>query len=174
MFSGRRKNRRKDDQGSSNQSESNRTEIIEEIDMNDIKLDSMRSRISNTEKTNTHSEFTEDIDRIYSRGQSGSIGDVIDDKPKLQRGLKARHVSYFPFNFCQNFLLKKKILSKINQLTMISLGGTIGTGLFLASGASIANAGPGGALIAYSLIGIMVFFMMECLGEMVMKSILTL
>ncbi|KAI7896646.1 amino acid permease/ SLC12A domain-containing protein [Mucor mucedo] len=49
---------------------------------------------------------------------------------------------------------------------MISLGGTIGTGLFLASGASIANAGPGGALIAYGLIGLMVFFMMECLGEM--------
>jgi lysine-specific permease len=53
---------------------------------------------------------------------------------------------------------------------MISLGGTIGTGLFLASGASIAKAGPGGALIAYSLIGIMVFFMMECLGEMVRKK----
>lgn len=52
---------------------------------------------------------------------------------------------------------------------MISLGGTIGTGLFLASGASVANAGPGGALIAYALIGIMVFFMMECLGEMVMR-----
>lgn len=50
---------------------------------------------------------------------------------------------------------------------MISLGGTIGTGLFLASGASVANAGPGGALIAYALIGLMVFFMMECLGEMV-------
>lgn len=27
---------------------------------------------------------------------------------------------------------------------MISLGGTIGTGLFLASGASISTAGPGG------------------------------
>lgn len=53
---------------------------------------------------------------------------------------------------------------------MISLGGTIGTGLFLASGASVANAGPGGALIAYALIGIMVFFMMECLGEMVRKN----
>ncbi|KAI9277819.1 amino acid permease/ SLC12A domain-containing protein [Sporodiniella umbellata] len=49
---------------------------------------------------------------------------------------------------------------------MISLGGTIGTGLFLASGSAVANAGPGGALIAYSLIGLMVFFMMECLGEM--------
>ncbi|KAI9307961.1 amino acid permease/ SLC12A domain-containing protein [Cunninghamella echinulata] len=49
---------------------------------------------------------------------------------------------------------------------MISLGGTIGTGLFLASGASISQAGPGGALIAYALTGIMVFFTMECLGEM--------
>ena len=53
---------------------------------------------------------------------------------------------------------------------MISLGGTIGTGLFLASGASVANAGPGGALIAYGMIGIMVFFMMECLGEMVIVN----
>ena len=49
---------------------------------------------------------------------------------------------------------------------MISLGGTIGTGLFLASGSSIASAGPGGALIAYGLIGIMVYFLMTSLGEM--------
>jgi amino acid permease len=49
---------------------------------------------------------------------------------------------------------------------MISLGGTIGTGLFLTSGASIAQAGPGGALVAYAATGIMVFFMMESLGEM--------
>lgn len=55
---------------------------------------------------------------------------------------------------------------------MISLGGTIGTGLFLASGASIASAGPGGALIAYALIGVMVFFMMECLGEMVSTKLM--
>lgn len=52
------------------------------------------------------------------------------------------------------------------QLTMISLGGTIGTGLFLTSGASIAQAGPGGALVAYALTGLMVYFMMESLGEM--------
>lgn len=56
---------------------------------------------------------------------------------------------------------------------MISLGGTIGTGLFLASGASVADAGPGGALLAYFLIGIMVFFMMESLGEMVSHPLQT-
>ncbi|KAG0249640.1 hypothetical protein BG011_009054 [Mortierella polycephala] len=46
------------------------------------------------------------------------------------------------------------------------LGGTIGTGLFLASGSSIAIAGPGYAQVAYSLIGTMVFCFMSSLGEM--------
>jgi lysine-specific permease len=61
---------------------------------------------------------------------------------QLKRGLKARH------------------------LTMISLGGTIGTGLFLASGGAIHSAGPGGALLAYAAIGIMVYFLMTGLAEM--------
>ncbi|KAF9938193.1 hypothetical protein BGZ75_008745 [Mortierella antarctica] len=64
------------------------------------------------------------------------------DGTTLQRNLKARH------------------------LTMISLGGTIGTGLFLASGSSIAIAGPGYAQIAYCLIGTMVYCFMSSLGEM--------
>lgn len=49
---------------------------------------------------------------------------------------------------------------------MIAIGGAIGTGLFVASGATISQAGPGGALLAYALIGIMVFFLMQSLGEM--------
>lgn len=49
---------------------------------------------------------------------------------------------------------------------MIAIGGSIGTGLFLATGLSIRTAGPGGALIAYSAIGIMVYFLMTSLGEM--------
>lgn len=62
--------------------------------------------------------------------------------PQLQRKLSARH------------------------LNMIAIGGSIGTGLFLASGATIANAGPGGALMAYALIGIMIYFLMTSLGEL--------
>ncbi|WP_152395145.1 amino acid permease [Paenibacillus guangzhouensis] len=62
--------------------------------------------------------------------------------PELQRSLKARH------------------------LTMIALGGSIGTGLFLASGGAIATAGPGGALLAYAAVGIMVYFLMTSLGEL--------
>ncbi|MBN6185365.1 amino acid permease [Aneurinibacillus sp. BA2021] len=49
---------------------------------------------------------------------------------------------------------------------MISLGGSIGTGLFLASGSAISTAGPGGALVAYIAIGIMVYFLMTSLGEL--------
>lgn len=63
-------------------------------------------------------------------------------EPGLKRGLKSRH------------------------LTMISLGGTIGTGLFLATGGAIHTAGPGGALLAYGVIGIMVYFLMTSLAEM--------
>ncbi|MEC1180815.1 amino acid permease [Metasolibacillus meyeri] len=70
------------------------------------------------------------------------INQLGNKPPKLQKALKSRHI------------------------TMISLGGTIGTGLFLASGGAIAQAGPGGALLAYALIGIMVYFLMTSLGEM--------
>ncbi|WML50216.1 amino acid permease [Neobacillus sp. PS3-34] len=49
---------------------------------------------------------------------------------------------------------------------MISIGGSIGTGLFLGSGASIHTAGPGGALLAYGIIGVMVYLLMTSLGEM--------
>ena len=48
---------------------------------------------------------------------------------------------------------------------MIALGGAIGTGLFIASGAAIAEAGPG-ALLVYLVIGLMVYFIMTSLGEL--------
>jgi len=60
----------------------------------------------------------------------------------VKRGLKTRHVS------------------------MIALGGCIGTGLFVASGSAISTAGPGGALVAYIGMGLMVYFLMTSLGEM--------
>ncbi|MFF2459202.1 amino acid permease [Peribacillus simplex] len=73
--------------------------------------------------------------------------DIVQHPPQqegqeLKRGLKSRH------------------------LTMISIGGAIGTGLFLSSGAAIHTAGPGGALLAYALVGAMVYFVMTSLGEL--------
>jgi len=55
---------------------------------------------------------------------------------------------------------------KTRHMSMIAIGGAIGTGLFVASGATISKAGPGGALLAYIVIGAMVYFMMTSLGEM--------
>ncbi|WP_368487443.1 amino acid permease [Clostridium sp. BJN0013] len=66
----------------------------------------------------------------------------VEQTNELKRGLKARH------------------------LNMIAIGGAIGTGIFLALGATINQAGPGGALVAYGCIGIMVYFLMTGLGEM--------
>jgi len=55
---------------------------------------------------------------------------------------------------------------KARHLTMIAIGGSIGTGLFVASGATVSQAGPGGALLSYAVIGIMVYFLMTSLGEL--------
>ncbi len=52
------------------------------------------------------------------------------------------------------------------QLSMIAIGGAIGTGLFFASGSAISQAGPGGAVLAFGVIGIAVYCMMQSLGEM--------
>jgi lysine-specific permease len=52
------------------------------------------------------------------------------------------------------------------QLSMIAIGGAIGTGLFFASGSAISHAGPGGAVLAYTVMGLAVFCMMQSLGEM--------
>lgn len=49
---------------------------------------------------------------------------------------------------------------------MMAIGGAIGTGLFVSSGSTISTAGPGGALAAYILVGIMVYFVMNSLGEL--------
>lgn len=62
---------------------------------------------------------------------------------------------------------------KTRHLTMMALGGTIGTGLFLASGNVIHTAGPGGAVVGYLVIAILMYFVMTCLGEMAAFSPIT-
>ncbi|RZG45150.1 amino acid permease [Acinetobacter wuhouensis] len=52
------------------------------------------------------------------------------------------------------------------HLVMISLGGAIGTGLFLGSGEVIAQTGAIGAIISYILGGIIAYMVMLCLGEL--------
>ncbi|MET9829095.1 amino acid permease [Streptomyces sp. NPDC006385] len=54
---------------------------------------------------------------------------------------------------------------KQRHLSMIALGGVIGAGLFVGSGAGIAAAGPS-IVIAYVLSGLLVMLVMRMLGEM--------
>ena len=52
------------------------------------------------------------------------------------------------------------------QVQMIAIGGTIGTGLFLGTGKSLATGGPASLLIAYLIVGGIVYLTMLSLGEM--------
>ncbi|KAF9902331.1 hypothetical protein BX616_001977 [Lobosporangium transversale] len=54
---------------------------------------------------------------------------------------------------------------RLRHMIMIAVSGTIGTGLFLTSGNTIATAGPGGALLAYALIGLWLVFVCQAIGE---------
>lgn len=52
------------------------------------------------------------------------------------------------------------------HLVMLSLGGAIGTGLFMGSGEVISQAGPLGAVLAYIIGGLIAYMVMLCLGEL--------
>lgn len=67
---------------------------------------------------------------------------VHQDHQHLHRGLKSRHI------------------------TMIAIGGAIGTGLILGTGKALAQSGPASILIAYTSVGLLVYVVMTGLGEM--------
>lgn len=60
--------------------------------------------------------------------------------------------------------LKRELSAR--HLCMIALGGSLGTGIFLTSGSALYIAGPGGALAAYLIMGLVVYLIMTSLGEM--------
>ena len=52
------------------------------------------------------------------------------------------------------------------QVQMIAIAGTIGTGLFLGTGRSLAQGGPSSMLLCYSIVGFVVYVTLLLLGEM--------
>lgn len=60
--------------------------------------------------------------------------------------------------------LKRDMLPR--HLMMISIGGTIGTGLFMGSGQTIHQAGPFGAILAYLAGGLVMYLVLLCLMEL--------
>ncbi|OOM14445.1 amino acid permease [Clostridium saccharobutylicum] len=71
---------------------------------------------------------------------------LTSENQNLSRGLKNRHVQ------------------------LLAIGGAIGTGLFLGSGRSIHLAGPS-ILFAYIITGIICFFIMRALGELLLSNL---
>src|SRR6476660_4755630 len=62
----------------------------------------------------------------------------------------------------------KKGLSQ-RHLTMIAIGGVIGAGLFVGSGAVINDAGPA-AFLSYAVTGLLIIMVMRMLGEMAVAN----
>lgn len=52
------------------------------------------------------------------------------------------------------------------QISMIAIGGAIGTGLIIGTGSALAKAGPAPMFIAYTAVGMVVYLVMCALGEM--------
>ncbi|KAI5458534.1 amino acid permease/ SLC12A domain-containing protein [Mariannaea sp. PMI_226] len=76
-------------------------------------------------------------------GQEQDVRGIETDPTKaLKRELKARHIS------------------------MIAIGGALGTGLILGTGKALAESGPGAVTISYSIVGLLVYVVMTALGEM--------
>lgn len=55
---------------------------------------------------------------------------------------------------------------KPRHISFLALGGSIGTGLFFSTGATVAQAGPGGALVIYGITAVFVLSVVACLTEM--------
>jgi amino acid transporter len=52
------------------------------------------------------------------------------------------------------------------HISMIAIAGSIGTGLIIGTGSALADAGPASILIAYSVVGFVVYLVLCALGEM--------
>lgn len=92
-----------------------------------------------SDATSMLSRHTDEYNLLVAR--SNPVSQVTDTGHQLKRALHARHV------------------------TMIAIGGALGTGLLIGTGSALKTAGPASILIAYSAIGFVVYMVMCGLGE---------
>lgn len=89
------------------------------------------------------SKDSSDPERSGGAGEIAPYTGRVDDKEygHVRRGLKSRHVQF------------------------IAIGGIIGTGLFVGSGAALVRAGPLSILLAYSIVGTVIYSLILAIGE---------
>ncbi|OAV89580.1 hypothetical protein PTTG_08449 [Puccinia triticina 1-1 BBBD Race 1] len=94
-----------------------------------------------------HSNYNTDAEKaispVIALSNAGAESSDLPESHQLHRQLQNRHVA------------------------MISIGGAIGTGLFIGTGSALANGGPFTLVFGYSLMGLMIWTLMCSLGEMI-------
>lgn len=103
-------------------------------------LKSAHSRPSIYRSGSSHLDLSIANSRIIDVDDSEK--EIPDRKQVLHRGLKARHVQ------------------------LLALGGCIGTGLFIGSGGVLSLAGPGSLFLSYVVMSVILWFVMNMMGEM--------
>ncbi|KAM0329943.1 hypothetical protein ACHAQA_004110 [Verticillium albo-atrum] len=129
---------------------------------------SLREPIYEASSRPSHWEnFVESFKRDPDRSivpKLSSAGDFTDDGE--ERELDGAH--YYDLRAATlqtvNGHLSRKL--KGRHLQMIAIGGSIGTGLFVASGRALSDGGPASLLIAFTLVGAMLYCTCQALGEM--------
>ncbi|CDO92298.1 unnamed protein product [Kluyveromyces dobzhanskii CBS 2104] len=126
------------------------------------------------------SDMGKDIAEI-SENYSSSVHDENDDRTLFNRvkdsfkrqdldiseETKLRSQNMTEYQRTNYLLAKQPYQKNLSQrhLTMIAIGGTLGTGLFIGIGWSLAS-GPGNLLIGFLLTGIAIFCVVQCAAEM--------
>ncbi|KAL8280448.1 hypothetical protein RQP46_007096 [Phenoliferia psychrophenolica] len=97
-------------------------------------------------------------------GHAPPPAEISPDEPDVEKGKEPNHEVTFTQPGTEHVQLQRKL--KNRHIAMISIGGVIGTGLFLGSANALRYGGPAGILLGYATMGTIVFCIMIALGEM--------
>ncbi|CCC69807.1 hypothetical protein NCAS_0D02260 [Naumovozyma castellii] len=92
------------------------------------------------------------------------LHDDLENNISLSTSAEDQNDSYNVDGKTEGTRLKKVLEGRV--VSMVAIGGSLGTGLLIGTGNSLATAGPVSMLIAYAFVGLLVFFTMASLGEM--------
>jgi amino acid transporter len=97
------------------------------------------------------------MDSISPENGSKDLEDQVLPAPSEKVDLDAGQIN-------ERTMLHKGLHAR--QITMIAMGGAIGTGLIIGTGQGLATAGPASIVLSYAIVGFVVYLVMGALGEM--------